>query len=262
MITGSKKNVPLLLLAIEWIFEKYGYDIEKHGKYDRDTGSYGRGALTIERIGKKYQWIALYEMVARVSDNFKKYEEYDFKKEKEEPYQGPWSPYIRDIDPTMLIHKTGSDEEDGDEEYWWQARNSPDWDCLDKDWLKNSTDLPRFENLIEVEDEHHEKWLVLESYPEWAEPKKIGEERWDYPHKRLWSQIRSYLVNEKDFQVLKDWAVQQDFMGRWMPESSDRYEIFSREYYWSSAHQYFMNIITGLNGVMSLTLNQISLLQK
>ena len=79
-------------LAIEWIFEKYGYNVEKHGEYDRNTNSHDRRASTIERIGKKYQWIALYEMVARVSDNFKKYEEWGFNKEKEEPYQGPWSP--------------------------------------------------------------------------------------------------------------------------------------------------------------------------
>ena len=52
-------------------------DVEKHGKYDRDTSSYNRRASTIERIGKKYQWIALYEMVARVSDNFKKYERWN-----------------------------------------------------------------------------------------------------------------------------------------------------------------------------------------
>jgi len=32
---------------------------------------------------------------------------------------------------------------------------------------------------------------------------------------------------------------QQDFMGRWMPESHERHEIFSREYYWSPAHKYF-----------------------
>lgn len=178
-------------------------------------------------------------MVARVSDNFKKFEEYD--QEKEEPYQGPWSPYIRDIDPTMIIHKTVNDEEHGNEEYWWQVRPSLDWDCSDKDWLKNTADLPKFENLVGVEDEHHEKWLVLESYPEWAESKKIGEERWDYPHKILWTQVRSYLVNKKDSQVFIDWAVHQDLIGRWMPESSDRYEIFSREYYWSLAHQYFMN---------------------
>ena len=94
-------------LAIEWIFEKYGYDVDKHGEYDRNTDSDNRRASTIERIGKKYQWIAFYEMVARVSDNFKKYKGWKFGKEEEEPYQGSWNPYVRDIDPTMLISKTG-----------------------------------------------------------------------------------------------------------------------------------------------------------
>ena len=28
-------------------------------------------------------------------------------------------------------------------------------------------------------------------------------------------------------------------MGRWMPESGDRYEVFSREYYWSAAFKFF-----------------------
>jgi hypothetical protein len=227
-------------LALEWIFEKYGYDVEKHGKFDRKIGS-GRGRDTYphERIGKKYQWIALYEMVARLSDNFKKYEEWSFRKEKEEPYQGPWNPYIRDIDPTMLINKTGSYDDDETQEYWWSEKNNFNWDCSNEDWIKDSINLPDFKTLIRVKDHGNEEWLILEGYPEWAEPKKIGEEKWNYPHKRLWCQIRSYLVVNSDFQKLIEWSMAQDFMGRWMPENHDRYEIFSREYFWSSAHKYF-----------------------
>lgn len=230
-------------LALEWIFEKYGYDVEKHGKFDREIGS-GRGRDTYphERIGKKYQWIAFYEMVARVSDNFTKYEEWSFKKEKEERYEGPWNPYIRDIDLTMLIKKTGSYDDDETQEYWWSEKNNFNWDCSNEDWIKDSVNLPDFENLIQVRDPDNEEWLILEGYPEWAEPKKIGEEKWDYPHKRLWCQIRSYLVKGNDFQKLKDWSMVQDFMGRWMPENHDRYEIFSREYFWSPAHEYFTNL--------------------
>jgi hypothetical protein len=82
--------------------------------------------------------------------------------------------------------------------------------------------------------------LVLEAYPSWSEPKKIGEEKWDQPHKELWCHIRSYLIKEDEFNSFKDWAIQQEFMGRWMPESGDRYEMFSREYYWSPAQDYFM----------------------
>ncbi len=228
-------------LAIKWIIEKYGYDSEKHSEFDADIGT-GRGQDSIpnERIGKKYQWLALYEILARVSDNCKGYEEYDFDYAREELYDGTWSPYIRDIDPTILINKTGEYDEDENENFWWKDRNVFDWDCSNVDWVKKDNNLPNIDGLIEVVDDHNEPWLILEGYPEWAEPKKIGEEKWDYAHKRLWCHVRSYIVSDNDFKKLKNWAVQQDYMGRW-PESRDRYEIYNREYYWSPAYKYFQD---------------------
>lgn len=97
------------------------------------------------------------------------------------------------------------------------------------------------EDIIQLKDDNNEEWLILEGYPSWSEPKKIGEEKWDQPHKELWCHIRSYLVKEDDYTSFKDWAIQQDFSGRWMPESGDRYEMFSREYYWSPAQNHFMS---------------------
>jgi hypothetical protein len=226
-------------LALEWIFEKYGYDVEKHGEYDRDTNSYDRRASTIERIGKKYQWIALHEMVARVSDNFKKYERYSFNNDKEEPYEGPWEPTIRDIEPSILLSKTGSYNEDEFSNFWWEKRDIFNWDCSNSEWVKNREELPLYENLVQVKDTDDIDWLVLEGYPEWAEPKKIGEEKWDYAHKRLWSHINCYLVSESDFDKFKEWACEQDFMGNWMPSTNERSELFNREYYWSPAYKYF-----------------------
>ncbi len=226
-------------LALEWIFEKYGYDVDSHEKYDNNLNSIDRSSVIVERIGIKYQWIALHEMVARVSDNFKKYDQWSFKKEVEEPYQGPWSPYIRDIDPSMTITNTANYNEDSPTQNWWATNNTFNWDSPNNEWIKNLQDLPNVENLVQVKDPNNENWLVLESYPEWAEPKKIGEEKWNYPHKRIWYQIRSYLVKNEEYTKLRDWSSDQDFMGRWMPENSDRYEIFSREYYWSSIHKYF-----------------------
>ena len=97
------------------------------------------------------------------------------------------------------------------------------------------------EEIIQVKDDLGEEWLVLEGYPSWSEPKKIGEEKWDQPHKELWCHIRSYLVKDDEYDSFKNWAIEQEFMGRWMPESGDRYEMFSREYYWSPAQDYFMS---------------------
>lgn len=228
-------------LAIQWIFEKYGYDAKKHGRFDSEIGSgRGRDSIPNERIGKKYQWLALYEMVARVSDNFNKYNHWS-SSEEVEPFQGPWDPYIRDIDPTILIKKTGGFDENESLNFWWSNKSLIDWNCSNESWVKKFNDLPKIEHLISTIDHNNEEWLVLEGYPEWAEPRKIGEDKWDYPHKRLWLQIRSYIVNIDEFENLRNWAMQKDFMGRWMPESNERYEVFNREYYWSPAYQNFFN---------------------
>ena len=227
-------------LAIEWIFEKYGYDVDKHGEYDKNTVSNNRRLPTIERIGKKYQWIAFYEMVARVSDNFKKYTGWKFGKEEEEPYQGPWNPYIRDIDPTMLISKTGNCDDEQPQDFWWTNKEIFNWNCSNENWVKQTKGLPSIKNIIQVKDDNGDEWLMLESYSSWPEPKKIGEEKRNQPRKELWCQIRSYIVKDDEYNSFKDWAVKQEFMGRWMPESGDRYKMFSREYYWSPAQSYFM----------------------
>ena len=60
-----------------WIVNRVfelGYDKEIHGEYDysvRNYYSYNRHDNKIERIGKKYQWIAFYEIMAMLSDNYK-----------------------------------------------------------------------------------------------------------------------------------------------------------------------------------------------
>lgn len=66
----------------------YGYDEELHGSYDKSLQSYSRYENTVERIGKKYQWIALYELLAKLKDNFPIYKEVkiytdEFKKYRE-----------------------------------------------------------------------------------------------------------------------------------------------------------------------------------
>ncbi len=216
-----------------------GWNPKLHLSFDKEIGTgRGRGTTPHERIGKKYQWIAYYEYIAMLSDNFIKQERCGEKKEN--PYQGPWDPYVRDIDPSMLISKTGSYDDEEPEDFWWVNNRKFNWECTNESWISDSTVLPNIEEIIQINDDKGEEWLVLEGYPSWSEPKKIGEEKWNQPHKELWCHIRSYLVKEDEFNSFKDWAIEQEFMGRWMPESGDRYEMFSREYYWSPAQDYFM----------------------
>ena len=83
--------------AIYYIVKKLGYKDEYFGNYDAQGFHWGINPLKIERIGKKYQWIAFYHIMALVSDHCKlcHFDDYPL------DYDGPWDPYVRDFDPTI-----------------------------------------------------------------------------------------------------------------------------------------------------------------
>ena len=58
-------------------------------------------AAKTERIGKKYQWIAMYNILSRVSDHCRMVDKYCFQETDEIPFEGTWEPYVRDFDPTL-----------------------------------------------------------------------------------------------------------------------------------------------------------------
>lgn len=225
-------------LAVKWIIEKYGYDIEKHGEFDRRVRSDGRHSHKTERIGKKYQWIAFYDLLARVSDNFPFYEDSYSRNAKSIPYMGPWKPYVRDIDPTITIK---GNPENKKEKFWWNPIDYNNWKLPNKEWIFKTNDLPNPLEMISVFDKDGVEWLVLEMHKSWTEPADIGEDKYENPHKDLWYQIRSYITKKKDHVKILNWSKEKNFMGRWMPESTDRYEMFSREFYWSVANETFNN---------------------
>ena len=285
--------------ACQLIFEKYGYDAEKHGEFDHHASAEDRHTHTKERIGKKYQWLALYEVLARVADNApmedestswqkgKKYDENSqllmdnyLKKISDETkiitqeeldklpeniwehpdtnpiveikdedeftqdhidneyvqYQGTWQLSIRNIDPTF-----GEFRSKPQIDAWWNPIQYDAWKGDSPDWLSCADDLPDFKKFIEFIDPQGNEWLALEMHPYWKQPVPLGCEQSDHPHKRLWCQIRSYFVPEKQANKIITWAKQQNFMGRWFPESHDLTGIFAREYYWSPAYQFFNN---------------------
>ncbi|WP_274000343.1 AVAST type 2 anti-phage system protein Avs2 [Vibrio parahaemolyticus] len=230
-----------LRIAERFIFKRVvelGWEPEKHGDFDRQIGiGRGRRESFQERIGKKYQWIAYYEYMAKLTDNFIRFEGYGDER-KESPYQGPWEPYVRDIDPTILLKETGT-KVLSNQEMWWLNDEVFDWTCSYEEWIKSSTTINNPYGLIEVKDDSGDEWLVLESSPSWKEPKIIGNDDWEHPRKEVWCQIRSYIVKVEEFDNFRDWAISQHFMGRWMPEGSDRYQLFNREFYWSEAFQFF-----------------------
>ncbi len=217
--------------ACKLIFEKYKYDVEKHGQFDIHSSEGNRHINSKERIGKKYQWIALYEILARISDNYKMHDRCGDEQEYRW-FQGPWDPFVRNIDPTSLPPRAPFVQEK-----CWDKVEYSDWGGNHNDWLVSSEKLPDPEKIISISDS---EWVILEKHLDWEEPVPIGEDKYRYPHKCIWYQIRSYLVSNDEANQLIEWANNQHFMGGWFPEErSSLYQIFSREYYWSPAYRFF-----------------------
>ena len=182
-------------------------------------------------------------MLARVADNYQMEDESTRCGKDQEYiwYQGSWKPFIRNIDPT-LIDRPKNNAPLNRNESWWNKVEYNDWHDSHQNWVIGAKNLPNSKTIIQLKDTQGNEWLVLETHPVvWNEPVPIGYEQYEYPHKQLSYQIRSYLVREEQAEELIAWAKQQHFMGRWFPENHQRYQIFSREYYWSPAYHFFDN---------------------
>lgn len=81
-----------------------GWTEKRFGKDNLTSyNDYSRSRPPVERIGKKYQWIARSELLARLTDNYwitKRYQDDSFR-----PYNHPLDlGYERDIDPSLFDH--------------------------------------------------------------------------------------------------------------------------------------------------------------
>lgn len=235
-----------LSIAQRWIFKKVldlGWTEDRFASFERSINqstTHSRGEYKAERIGKKYQWIALHEFLSRVSDNFEFAE--NTWSEIKETYEGPWQLHRRDVDPSCLLVKAGKESWSGFANTWWFTVKYDRWnDPIDSEvWLRNETDLPAVQSLIEVTNPvDKSNWLLLDAYYKWDEPVPIGEDKSDFRGKEIWYFIRSYIVRKSDASRVFRWATKQDFMGRWMPEPHDLYQVFLGEFYWSPAYAHF-----------------------
>lgn len=151
-----------ILWAQRWVCKRahdLGWDETLHGDFDRARGS-GRTDHKYERIGKKYQWIALQELLAKVSDNCAATDG-DWTKQYRESVRR-----LRNIDPSRLM--------EGSRDWGWAPFHEPtfwmplvpkkgavDLDAA-IDWLNIDHELLDGPNFIDLaSDREDQHWLPL-----------------------------------------------------------------------------------------------------
>lgn len=234
-----------MLIAQKWIFNKVfdlGWTAKKFGNFDRELSydsKYYRSSKKPERIGKKYQWIAYHEFLARLSDNFEFVDD-NWRNNQESGFQGPWQIHGRDIDPSCLLTKTETENWKPHTNSWYFPVKYNNWESKDdSEWVTFNEDLPDFQKLIEVTNpQDNSTWLTLVSPFTWEQPHPPEEGRYDSPRRHIDYLVNSYLVKKSDIKKLFDWVLQQDCKNLSMPHPTTFYNTFLGEFFWSSAFKY------------------------
>lgn len=174
-IAGSSAAEFNLGWARRWVVmraHELGWSSELHGRFDaRIRGS--RNDHMLERIGKKYQWLALYELVARMSDNLARLPSWDDD-----------DVTLRNLDPSLLVEHTSEvGWRDFKGEAFW-AGTPPSLPAMTAAeaiaWLHSDEDFLDGIDVIAVTSPEDERtWLVLSGFESWSESvQEIRTESW------------------------------------------------------------------------------------
>ena len=223
--------------AVDLIF-KMGYDPELFTEFDNRQPS-GRGSGHKERIGKKYQWIVLHELLAKVSEHCRLFERGHFPEDGTATYQGPWDG-SRDIDPSILLRKIEREVYSSRAEGPWIRRFSHQWGQPDEDWIRDPTGQPDPPAVIAYTDQQGTDWLWLDMHPVWTQPERLGEDQFEGPYKEVWYLIRSYFVKKDEVAGIKK-SVANGFDNHQFDEAKSLSYVFDREYYEAPAYLHFAN---------------------
>ncbi len=157
---------------VMWRAHALGWSEALHHAFDRTIRT-GRNSHDVERIGKKYQWLATYELAARMADNLALLPRAD------EP--GP--DRLRNLDPSMLRERTEDDGwRSGVETGFW-APYAPSIDAATPHealaWLNADSAMLDSADTVEVTGRDERQWLVLTGFELWEDNRTgIRSESW------------------------------------------------------------------------------------
>lgn len=224
--------------AAKWIFQRVielGWRPEWFAEYDKRASERRfRGADGIERFGKKYQWIALHELVARLADTRQVSEDpWD-----EGAYEGPWQTGLRDADPSQLLARSEADSSQASMAPWWSPVeiSIPRMRTADEReaWLRDQA-LTTPEHLISVADAEGRRWLALDGSYRWSEKQSPLDEADEEDQARLTVWLNSYLIRRADLEPMLAWIREIDWSQGWSLDEGNLSYAFLGEHPWHPA---------------------------
>lgn len=241
----SRRECLDLLECKKWVMaevERLGFDsrFDRYDGYMLQKFGGGRGRPTwAERVGKKYQWIALYRLIGLVADNIPLAPDPWEPEPTAEALPALQAPGERNLDPTVLLRHVATDRFAA---AWWIPCALDFYPELSpEEWL-DRMDFPDTTNQVAVTGPDGALWLTLHAYLDWDD--RADHADYDVARRQCWAQLRSYLVPREDSEKLWRWLRRQDFHGRWMPEGDHWLSyVFAGEYPWAT--QALHNIPTG-----------------
>ena len=227
-----------------YIFNILGYSEEYFGIYDKHLITYDR-SLTIktERIGKKYQWIAMYNVLARISDHYKMIDRYSSHPQENVCFKGAWEPYVRDFDPTLnsnFMECANLPSLKAFDSFFNDVQNENKKCILNtKDqkmrWLETSGPFHQnIRNVLMLKDKDKNNWVSLNSFLNIDYKKKEKQELC------IWAWLYAYFVTKRQKKMFIEYINDKNNS---IPEeilsTNQTYTVFNREYPWSPSCEAF-----------------------
>lgn len=170
-------------------------------------------------------------------------------RKKKIAYQGAWQPGVRDIDPSVIIKKTGNQDE-LQEGYacWWVPRDQLRFDLTNKEWMELEDDIPPDHDQIIVKDKEGTEWVCLNIRISQSQEPDIADDDYHIPKKNFYKDTGAYIMTPDQFDLVKAWIPHRDRHNDDLPDPPHQTQVFSREYYWSEAYAFHQQYYYGGNG--------------
>lgn len=244
VVSAPRFDPELIKRYVLWRVFDLGWTTERFGRFDQFVnGNNGREASKVERIGKKYQWIAYHEILASIADH-QQYVGWFGENEGVQWYSGPWQEHLRDLDPSCTLRALPGGTSWGSHfPSWWARWQCESWDedLSHRDWIRRDDNIPTVPDLLSVEfPSDGTRWLNLDGSFLWRQGHPADVNPSDADRRECYISCTAYFVRAEDCDAFMQWAKTVDYWGRWMPEPAEMHRLFLGEFMWSPAFRDFI----------------------